>query len=116
MQQRGGPAGQPAVGVADQRRRGVPERADESGRVAGERPAVVAARRLVAAAVATQVDGDDSRPAQSAQLMTPRPPERSETMQQDHQRPRRGRLRGRAGSIWAGPLAIWKSLDDMKAD
>src|SRR5271170_4098102 len=112
MQQRGGPAGQPALGMPDQRRRRVAERTNESGRVPGERPAVVAAGRLVAAAAAAQVDRDHSGTRECTQLMTPGPPERSETMQQDHQWPRRG-WRDR---ICASGLANWQSLDDMESD
>src|SRR5208283_5905884 len=48
--------------------------------------------------------------------MTPGPPERSETMQQDHQRPRRGRLCGRNGRGVADRLVNWQRLDDMESD
>src|ERR1700677_1650225 len=103
MQQRGGPAGQPAIGVADQSGRRMPQRTDEPSRIAGQRPAVVAAGWLVAAAIAAQVDRNHSGPVQSPQLMTPGPPERSETMQQDHQWARRGRR----GCILASRWADW---------
>ena len=124
MQHRGGPADQPAVGVADQRRRRVPERADQPGRVAGQRPAVVAAGRLVAAAVAAQVDRDHPGPGQAAQLVAPRPPERAEAVQQHHQRPRGGRLgarpwpAGSASTTWNRmPLACtsrWRHGPSMR--
>ena len=57
VQHRRRPAHQAAVGMADQRGVLVPQRAHQARRVAGQRPAVVAARRFVAAAVAPQVDG-----------------------------------------------------------
>ena len=89
VQHRRRPADQAAVGVTDQRGRLVPERADQSRRVAGQRPAVVAARRFVAAAVAAQVDRHHAGAGQAAQLVSPGPPERPEPVQQDDQRPRR---------------------------
>ncbi len=83
VQHRRRPADQATVGVADQCRRRVAERTDQAGGVAGQRPAVVAAGRFVAAAVAAQVDGHDAGAGQAAQLMAPRPPERAESVQQD---------------------------------
>src|SRR5690242_18561503 len=75
----------------------MPERADKSGGVAGKGPAVVAARRLVAAAVSPQVHRDDAGVTQAAQLMSPRPPERAEPVQKNHQRPLDERLSGIVG-------------------
>ena len=107
MQQRGAPAGQPAVGVTDQRRRRVPERADQPGGVPGQCPAVITPRRLVAAAVAAQVHRDHPGTSQPAQLVTPGPPERAETVQQHDQ----WSCRGGRTHVLAG-----HGLDDMESD
>ena len=57
--------------MADQRRGLVAERADQTRGVAGQRPAVVTARRFVAAAVAAQIDGDHPGAGQAPQLVAP---------------------------------------------
>ena len=92
VQHGGRPADQTTVGVTDQRRRRVAERADQARGVPGQCPAVVTTRRLVAAAVAAQVDRDDAGAGESAQLVSPRPPERAEPVQQDDKRPLGHRL------------------------
>ena len=84
------------------------ERPDQACGVTGQRPAVVTARRLVAAAVAAQIDGHHPGPGQAAQLMAPRPPERTEPVQQDDQRS------GGGGVPVAGRR--WVGLDDVEAD
>ena len=87
VQHRRRPAHQATVGVADQRRCVCPSARTRPCGVTGQRPPVVAARRFVAAAVAAQVDGHHAGTGQAAQLMSPRPPERAEPVQQDDQRP-----------------------------
>jgi len=86
MQGGGRPAHETAVGVADQRRAGVPERADEPVGVAGQCPAVVAARRLVGVAVPAQVDRDRTVTGvgERGELMPPAPPELAEPVEQQH--------------------------------
>ena len=107
MQHRGRPAHQATVGVAHQRRLRMPERPDQARGVAGQRPPVVAAGRFVAAAVAAQIDGHRADTGQAPQLMAPRPPERTEPVQQDDQRTGGGRREGAGG---------WVGLDDVEAD
>ncbi|SHW71301.1 Uncharacterised protein [Mycobacteroides abscessus subsp. abscessus] len=80
------PADEAAVGVSHQYGGVVSQRAHQAGGVPGQRPAVVAGRWLVTAAVAPQVDRDHTGAAQVAQLMPPRVPERGEPVQQDDQR------------------------------
>ena len=57
--------------MTDERGRLVAERAHQPGGVAGQRPTVVAPRRLVAAAVAAQIDGHHAGAGQAPQLMAP---------------------------------------------
>src|SRR6185312_5064688 len=85
----------------------MPQSADQARGVTGQRPPVVAARWLVAAAVPAQVDRDDPGSGQTRQLVAPRPPERAEAVQQHHQRA------GRGGEVGLRRLL---GLDDVKAD
>ena len=107
MQHSRRPADQPTLGVAHQCRGLVTERSHQPGGVACKGPAVVAARRFVAAAVAAQVHGHHPRAGQPPQLVAPRPPERPEPVQQDDQRPFRNRsrasgdIRPSGGSFWS---------------
>jgi len=96
--------------VPDQRCGAVAQGAHQPRGVAGQRPAVVSARRLVAAAVSAQIDRDHPGTAQAGQLMSPRPPERPEAVQQDDQRTIRQRRRLIVDL--GGPLG----LDDVEAD
>ena len=59
------------------------------GGVGGAGDQVIAAGRLVAAAVTAQVHRDraEARPGQGGQLVTPGPPEFGEAVQEQHQRP-----------------------------
>ena len=107
MQHRRRPADQPTVGVADERGRRVAQSPDQPGRITGQRPAVIPARRFVATAVAAKVDGHDAGVGQARQLMAPRPPERAEAVQQDHQWSRRHRDAGSAARF---------RLDDVEPD
>ena len=91
------PGDQPAQAVADHDRVRLAQRPDQPGRVGGGGDQVIAAGRLVAAAVAAQVHRDraEARPGQHGQLMAPGPPELGEPVQQQHQRPVAGlRRRG----------------------
>ena len=83
------PGDQAAQAVADHDRVRLAQRPDQPGRVGGGRDQVVAAGRLVAAAVAAQVHRDraEARLGQRGQLMAPGPPELGEAVQQQHQRP-----------------------------
>jgi hypothetical protein len=74
--------------VADDDGVALAQRADERGDVAGRRRQVVAARRLVAGAVAAQVGRDRPEPGrgEGGQLRPPGPPELREAVQQQDQR------------------------------
>ena len=75
MQYRGGPADKSAVGMTNQGGRCVAQGANQAGGIPGEGPAVVAARWFITAAVPAKINRHDPSPGQSAQLMSPRPPE-----------------------------------------
>jgi hypothetical protein len=83
------PGESPADVVADDHRVGLAEGRDERGHVGGQRGRVVAARRLVAAAVPAQVDrhGPVTGIGQVDQLLVPAPPELGKTVQQQDERP-----------------------------
>src|SRR5215216_3589913 len=81
----GRPADQSAVGMAHQCRGIVAECPYQPGGVTCQGPTVITARWLVAAAVTTQIHSHHPSAGQAAQLVAPRPPERSETVQQDDQ-------------------------------
>ncbi len=86
---RHGPGDQAAPVVPDDDGIGLAERAHQPGRVGCGCDQVIAARRLVACAVAAQVRSDNpvAGLAQRCQLAAPRPPELREPVQQQHQRP-----------------------------
>src|ERR1700678_3158286 len=75
--------------MADDDGIGLAERADQPGRVGGGGDQVIAPRRLVAAAIAAQIDR--YRPVaglgQRDELVPPGPPELREAVQEQHERP-----------------------------
>jgi hypothetical protein len=71
--------------MTDECGRFVAERAHQPGGVTRQRPTVITARRLVAAAVAAQIHGYHAGAGQAPQLMAPRPPEGAEPVQEDDQ-------------------------------
>jgi hypothetical protein len=88
MQRRDRPADQAAPVVADDVRPRLAQSSDQAGDVTGEGPQVVAARGLVGVAVAAQVDRDGAVAAvgEPGELVTPRPPELGEAVEQDDER------------------------------
>jgi hypothetical protein len=100
------PGDQPAQAVADYDRVGLAQRPDQPGRVGGGHQ-VIAAGRLVAAAVAAQAHGDRAaaRAGQGGEVVPPGPPEHGEAVQEQYQRSgRRPRRRG-TGCRWPRPTS-----------
>ena len=85
---RDGPGDQPAPAVPDDDRVAGAKRPDDAGDVGGQGARVVAARRLVAGAVAAQVHGGGPVAGRrdGGQLVAPGPPELREAVQEEHQR------------------------------
>ena len=107
VQDRRGPTHEAAIGVADECCRPVSQRAHQTRGIPRQRPSVIAARRLVAAAVAAQIDRHNAGRGQPPKLMPPGEPERPESVQQQDQRSGCGR------SVVIG---VGKSFDALESD